>query len=288
MPSTIRPGFKYSWEEAIEILRNDPAHQKLIFDSYLTRDLVANSQRFAASAEFAAVRTLLAKYAGDAHSLVDIPAGNGIATYAFAQASFEVTSVEPNPSTVVGRGAIAHVLAAAGLHADVVDACGEDLPFQPNTFDVAYVRQGLHHATNLQQMLAQLRRVLRPGGVLLACREHVVDDYGASLKAFLDSQVDHQLYGGEHAFTLPDYRAAISSSGLELKLEFGPFDSVINAYPNTPDVLREKILQSTPGRMLGKVLPDNAVVAIGEWRIKIKRTPGRLYTFLAVKPAAQT
>ena len=141
--------------------------------------------------------------------------------------------------------------------------------------------------SDLPRMLAEIARVLRPGGVLLACREHVVDDYGASLEAFLPSQVDHQLYGGEHAFTLPDYRAAMLDAGLDIRLQFGPYDSVINAYPNTPEVLRRKVLASRPGRMLRKVLPDDAVAAIGAWRVKRRKMPGRMYTFVAVKPATE-
>lgn len=287
MQANNKEQVKYTWEEAIEALRNDPAHRELIFNSYLTKDLVGNSRRFAESDEFAAARALLKQYAPRARRLLDMPAGNGIATHAFAAAGFKVTSVEPNPSAAVGHGAISHVLAASGLHANIVEAWGENLPFGSNHFDVAYVRQGLHHAANLPKMLAEIGRVLRPGGVLLACREHVVDDYGASLKAFLSSQIDHQLYGGEHAFTLSDYRSAILSGILELKLELGPFDSIINAYPNTPEVLRGKILLSPAGHILRNVMPDDAVVAIGTWRLKRKKTPGRLYTFLATKPAAE-
>jgi len=278
-----KKAFKYSWEEAIDILRDDPAHQALIQNSYLTRDIVANCTRFAASAEFAEALGLLKFHAAGARTVLDMPGGNGIATYAFASAGFDVTAVEPNPSNTVGRGAIAHVLSAAGLRANIVNAWGEELPFDSNSFDVAYVRQGLHHAMDLPRMLAQLGRVLRPGGVLLACREHVVDNYQESLDAFLESQVDHQLYGGEHAFTLTDYRSAIRSGGLDIRLELGPFDSIINAFPNTPEVLREKILQSPQGRLLRKVLPDDAIVALGQWRLKRQKAPGRLVTFLAVK-----
>jgi SAM-dependent methyltransferase len=284
MQKTKKKQFKYSWEEAIELLRDDPAHQELIFNAYLTRDLIGNSRRFAEGDEFAAVRALLNQYAPAARRLLDMPGGNGIATHAFAGAGFDVTSVEPNPSAAVGRGAISQVLAVSGLRAAIVDAWGENLPFESNSFDVAYVRQGLHHAADLTKMLAELGRVLRPGGVLLACREHVVDDYNASLQAFLDSQVDHQLYGGEHAFTLPDYQTAIRAGGLELKLELGPFDSIINAYPNTLEVLRGKILASPVGRLLHSALPTEAVVAIGTWRLKRRKAPGRLYTFLAIKP----
>ena len=284
MTPTEAPRFKYSWEQAIEILRDDPAHQDLIFDAYLTRDLPANARRFAASAEFAEARSLLARHAPNARRVMDMPGGNGIATYAFASAGFEVTTVEPNPSDSVGRGAIATSLASAGLYATVIDAWGEALPFADASFDVAYVRQGLHHASDLPKMVAQIARVLVPGGVLLACREHVVDDYGPSLQAFLASQVDHQLYGGENAFTLVDYRAAMTGTGLAIELELGPHDSIVNAWPNTPEVLRRKILASRPGRLLRKVLPDDAVTAIGMWHAHRRLIPGRLYSFLAVKP----
>ncbi len=284
MSTTEAPRFKYSWEQAIEILRDDPAHQDLIFDAYLTRDLAANARRFAASAEFAEARALLARRAPAARRVMDMPGGNGIATFAFANVGFEVTTVEPNPSDSVGRGAIATTLASAGLRAKVVDAWGEALPFADASFDVVYVRQGLHHASQLPKMLSEIARVLVPGGVLLACREHVVDDYGPSLKAFLASQVDHQLYGGEHAFTLVDYRAAMIGAGLSIELELGPHDSIVNIYPNTPEVLRRKILASRPGRLLGMVLPDDAIAAIGMWHARRRQIPGRLYSFLAVKP----
>ena len=284
MSTTDATKFKYTWEQAIDLLRDDPTQQDLIFDAYLTRDLAANARRFAASEEFAEARALIAGRTPNARRVMDMPGGNGIATFAFAQAGFEVTTVEPNPSDSVGRGAIATSLASAGLHANVVDAWGEALPFADASFDVVYVRQGLHHASALPKMLSEIARVLVPGGVLLACREHVVDDYGPSLQAFLASQVDHQLYGGENAFTLADYRAAMTGAGLAIELELGPHDSIVNAYPNTPEVLRRKILASRPGRLLRKVLPDDAVAAIGAWHARRRRIPGRLYSFLAVKP----
>jgi SAM-dependent methyltransferase len=284
MQTTGPPRFEYSWEEAIAILRKDPAYHDLIFDSYLTEDLLANCKRFACSAEFAEVLALLRRRAPDAHRVLDIPGGNGIATYAFVSNGFDVTTVEPDASRLLGRGAIAQVLSATGLGASIVDARGEELPFAGGAFDVVYVRQGLHHARDLRSMLGELARVLRPGGTLLACREHVVDDYGSSLRAFLDSQPDHQLYGGEHAFTLADYRAAIEAAGLQIAMQLGPFDSVINSYPNTPEVLHKKILHSLPGRVLRFVLSEGMVVALGVWLFKRRSIPGRMYSFLATKP----
>lgn len=279
-----RPGFRFTWEEAIEHLRHDPAHQDLIRDSYLSADLADNGRRFLASREFAETVRLLKQYAPNARELLDIPGGNGIAAYAFASSGYDVTTVEPDPSHTVGRGAIASLLAGGGLQARIVEAYGENLPFADGVSDIVYVRQGLHHAADLPRMLREYARVLKPGGVLFAAREHVVDDYDGSLKAFLATQADHQLYGGEHAFTLADYRAAILGAGLKLAEDLGPFDTAINLHPTSIEELEGDILRSRKGRLLSRLLPSALVKRIGLWWLKRQKAPGRLYTFLAIKP----
>lgn len=274
--------FPYSWEEAIDILRKDPRHRDLIYDAYLTSDLLENCRRFFASAEFAEVLGLVKTHSPNARDVLDIPAGNGIATYAFARAGFGVVAVEPDSSASVGRGAIASSLSAENLEARIVDAFGENLPFDSESFDVVYVRQGLHHAQDLKAMLAEYARVLRPSGLLLGCREHVVDNYESSLQDFLDVQVDHQLYGGENAFTLSDYRAAFVDAGLCIVQEIGPYDSPINLHPNTPERLAAKICESVPGRILGSVLPKSTVIRLGMWQLMRSNRPGRLFSFVAL------
>jgi SAM-dependent methyltransferase len=275
---------RLTWEEAIKALRDDPQHRQLIFDSYLTQDLFDNCDRFARSAEFAEVLRLIQVHAAAAEDVLDIPAGNGIATHAFAAAGFRVTAVEPDSSPTVGRGAIRAVLQGRGLHARIIDAYGESLPLSSAEFDVVFVRQGLHHASDLACMLREYFRVLRPGGSLLACREHVVDNRAGSLQAFLNAQPDHQLYGGENAFTLDEYRSAIASAGFQMRAELDPYSSHINLHPDTIESLGEKILRSPPGRALRLLLSEASVIKLGFWGLKRARLPGRLYTFLAVKP----
>jgi SAM-dependent methyltransferase len=277
-----KANFPYSWEEAIDILRRDPRHRDLIYDAYLTSDLQENCRRFAQSAEFAEVLKLIKAYRPQARSVLDVPAGNGIATYAFARAGFDVVAVEPDPSESVGRAAIVTSLSAENLKARIVNAYGEKLPFDSGTFDVVYVRQGLHHAQDLKTMLREYARVLRAGGLILGCREHVVDNYQSSLREFLDAQIDHQLYGGENAFTLTDYRAAFVEAGLRIVDEIGPYDSPINLHPNTPESLARKICESRPGRVLGLLLPRGLVSRLGMWHLRRSNRAGRLYSFVAL------
>src|ERR1051325_2328558 len=93
-----RSGARLSWEQAVVALRGDPKHHELIFDSYLTSDLLGNCRRFLVSREFSEVKALIARGMPGARDVVDMPAGNGIATYAFAKAGFRVVAVEPDPS----------------------------------------------------------------------------------------------------------------------------------------------------------------------------------------------
>ena len=106
----------------------------------------------------------------------------------------------------------------------------EELPIADATVDVVYSRQVLHHAAELDRFVGEVARILRPGGVLLACREHVVDD-DAQKRAFLAAHPVNRLAGGENAFALPEYIAAIAAAGLALDRSLGPWDSIINAFP---------------------------------------------------------
>jgi ubiquinone/menaquinone biosynthesis C-methylase UbiE len=277
--------YPYTWEEAIAVMRQDPQHKELIHNSYLSADLIENCYRFRASEEFAEVLKLVQSSLPDARRVLDLPAGNGIAAYAFARSDYEVVAVEPDSSASVGFGAIEFVRRHEDLsNIRIVPAYAEALPFGEAAFDVAYVRQGLHHAHDLSRMIGEIARVLKPGGLLVASREPVVDDYGAGLQAFLDAQPDHQLYGGENAFKHQDYLAELLGPSLVLVADLGPYDSVINLYPNSFAKLESELLNSRSGRILKPFLPRAFVYRLGLLVLKRKnREQGRLHTFVARK-----
>ena len=150
-------------------------------------------------------------------------------------------------------------------------------------FDVVYVRQGLHHTHDLNRMVSEFFRVLKKGGILLACREHVVDNHRESKAAFLKAQVDHQLYGGENAFMVKEYETAFLKAGFQVCEVIPPYDSPINLFPKTRQSLEEKIFKSSAGKILNLILPRAWVFSIGFLALKYSHLPGRMYSFVCKK-----
>jgi SAM-dependent methyltransferase len=284
--SRAQTGANYmSIDEAVRSLRASPAHVALVRDAYLGREVKDSAERFLASAEFQAVRALLEGKLEGARVL-DVGAGTGIASHAMlAAGAATVIALEPDPSDEVGRGAIARL--AAGPRLQIIDAWGERSGLPSSSVDVVYTRQALHHSADLDQMLAESARVLRPGGVLLACREHVVDD-AEQLRTFLAGHPVHQLAGGENAFSLDAYLHAIEAAGLVIERVLGPWDSVINAFPVARSEteladLPRLVLEQRFGR-IGRLAGSIPLVRRAAW-VRLRRPrPGRMYTFLATKP----
>ncbi|MBA3688257.1 MAG: class I SAM-dependent methyltransferase [Chloroflexi bacterium] len=273
-----------SVDEAIRILRADPASGDLVRDAYLGRDVEDSATRFLASAEFVAVRTLLGDRLRGA-TVLDVGAGTGIASAAFlASGANRAIALEPDSSDEVGRGAIQRLGSRPGL--EIVDGWGERIDLPDGTADIVYCRQALHHALDLPLMLRECARVLGPGGTFIACREHVVDD-ARQLEQFLAAHPIHRLAGGEHAFALGDYVSAIEAAGLTIQRQLGPWDSVINAFPmaRTDQELAELPL-TLAGQRLGRLGKLVASAPGGAWlarRWLERPRPGRLYSFLASK-----
>jgi len=112
-------------------------------------------------------RALLTQAAG---ATIEIGAGTGLNLSAFPPAVTRLCLVEPDPDMrkrllrrASGRGDV-----------EIVDARAEALPFPDASFDTAVVTFALCNVTDLETALAEIARVLRPGGRLLFL-EHVRD-----------------------------------------------------------------------------------------------------------------
>lgn len=226
-----------SWENAVLWLKSQSDRRDLVLDAYYDDPLSAAAERYYRSSEWQAIRQLLRGRSGAA---LDVGAGRGIASYALAREGFDVTALEPDKSDVVGAGAIRALAEEHNLAVRIVEAFSERLPFEDGQFDVIFARAVLHHMSDLEAACSELARILKPGGLLIAIREHVISR-PEDLAAFLDAHPLHHLYGGEHAFMLKEYRMALLNSGLRIVRQFGPLDSPINYAPYTSESLRDEL-----------------------------------------------
>ena len=95
------------------------------------------------------------------HDLLEIGAGVGTDLSQFARHGANVTDLD------LSAGHMAHAkenFALRGLQARFVHHDAERLPFEDKSFDVVYSNGVLHHTPNTRSVVAEIKRVLRPGG----------------------------------------------------------------------------------------------------------------------------
>ncbi|MBI5713044.1 MAG: class I SAM-dependent methyltransferase [Chloroflexi bacterium] len=279
-----------TWEQSVQWLRAQPDQQPLVRDCYFDDPLLDAAQRFYESAEWHATRQWLPPTPAWA---LDLGAGRGVGSYALARDGWRVMALEPDPSSLVGSRAISDLARQTSLPIFPIQNFAETLPFRSNSFELIYGRQVLHHALNLTAMCREVNRGLKPGGLFVATREHIISKR-EDLKAFLQKHPLHHLYGGENAYLLDDYMAAIKSSGLKIIKVIRSLESVVNYFPISDEEWREACRRPLARRLgvrltLALTNPDstfgcwliNRLASYLSWR---DNSAGRLYSFVAVKP----
>lgn len=276
-----------SWEEAVAWLRAQDSQKQLVADCYYDDPLVVAAERYWFSDEWAAIRVFLPAIRGAA---LDVGAGRGIASYALAREGFQVTALEPDGSALVGADAIRSLAAQSHLPIEVTQEFSERLPFPDQSFDLVFARAVLHHTRDLSVACAEFFRVLKPGGRLLAVREHVIS-CAEDLEVFLRIHPLHYLYGGENAFQLAQYEGAIRTAGFQIEQTLGPLESAVNFAPHTLKTLqREVAAKATRGLPGANALVAAAISVPAIWSMvrpllmRVDHRPGRLYSFVANRP----
>jgi ubiquinone/menaquinone biosynthesis C-methylase UbiE len=270
-----------NWHETIEYIRSESSYNQLVEEAYFSPDLKANVELFRNSSEFIATLQLLKSLNINGESrLLDVGAGNGISSIAFALEGYKVTALEPDVSDTIGAGAIKKLKELYKLTAlDIVSSYGEDMPFENDYFDIVFARQCMHHAYNLPEFAKSMYRVVKPKGIFLTVRDHVITDK-ADKQAFLKRHPLHKFYGGENAFKLNEYRNAIIDAGFVIKQVLGPADSVINYSPWSISRVKKTIQQKVGAWAANNFVSRIAWVAV---KLRLKMVPGRLYTFVSEK-----
>ena len=151
--------------------------------------------------------------AGLAGRVIEVGAGTGSNFAHYPSTVEEVVAVEPEPYLRERARAAA---ARAEVRIEVLDGVADRLPVQDSSFDAAVACLVLCTVPDQARALAELRRVLRPGGEL-RFYEHVLSDRPAL--ALSQRAVDRlfwpRAFGGCH--TARDTPAAIAAAGFEVE-----------------------------------------------------------------------
>jgi SAM-dependent methyltransferase len=144
------------------------------------------------------VRRMLRRYAPPRARMLDVGCGTGATTAALANLG-TISGIDRGPAAL--RHARARGLAVALGSA-------ENLPARSAAFDVVVALDVLEHLDDDRRALLEIRRVLRPGGILVS----TVPAY-----AFLWSSHDEAL-GHRRRYRRPQLRERLRSAGFEIAL----------------------------------------------------------------------
>lgn len=175
-------------------------------------------------------RELLAGLTG---RVLEVGAGHGLNFAHYPSEVSEVVAVEPEPYL---RGRAEQAVRQAAVPITLVDAAAEALPFDADTFDVAVVSQVLCSVADQGEVLAALRRVLRPEGQLRFYEHVAAETPGLSRVQRVVDLIWPHVAGGCH--THRETTAAISDAGFVIEsCHRFPFRPCLAALPITPHAL---------------------------------------------------
>jgi SAM-dependent methyltransferase len=141
-----------------------------VYDGTWGRFFSAAYDRGFKASEEAGLRDMRAELlAGARGRVLEIGAGTGLNLDHYGGGVEALVLTEPDPYMTKQ---LREKLAASGREAEVVEAPAEQLPFEDDSFDTAVVTLVLCTVPDPAASLAEIRRVLRPGGKLLFL-EHV-------------------------------------------------------------------------------------------------------------------
>ncbi|SFG74327.1 class I SAM-dependent methyltransferase [Streptomyces mirabilis] len=144
--------------------------------------------------------------------VIEVGAGNGLNFVHYPRDVKRVVAVEPEPRL---RTLAEQAAGTAPVHVEVIDGIAEQLPVADASFDVAVVCLTLCSVADPHAALAEIHRVLRPGGQLRFF-EHVRADSPAMrrVQRVLDATVWPLLAGG--CRTGRDTRTALTGAGFTI------------------------------------------------------------------------
>jgi ubiquinone/menaquinone biosynthesis C-methylase UbiE len=175
-------------------------------------------------------RELLARLSGH---VIEVGAGTGPNFRLYPDSVTEIVAVEPEDYL---RAKAEDAAARAGRAIRLVDALADELPFEDSSFDAAVAAQVLCSVPSQAAALAELRRVLKPGGEL-RFYEHVLAREARHARfQRLAGHVTPHITGGCHPDR--DTGRAIEDAGFAIeRCRRFNFQPTLLDYPVAPRIL---------------------------------------------------
>jgi len=191
-----------------------PSHRDTILDQF-SRQAVPFSTAAAIRDERALHLLVDAAGAGADDTVLDVACGPGLVACAFARVARQVTGIDLTPAMIARAEALAAERGCTNVRFQIGDVL--PLPFPDMAFSIVVSRFAFHHFPDPAAVLAEMRRVCRPGGRV------VVADLMASadpVKAAAFHRME-MLRDPSHAraLTLTELRALYGAVGFDAPLE---------------------------------------------------------------------
>lgn len=156
-------------------------------------------------------------------TVMDIGAGAGAGTMVAVKAGSTVMAVEPTPymRRVLG---LRRFLGRAQNQIQIVDGAAESTNVESNSIDAAWAVNTMHHWTNMAAGIAELARVLAPGGRILLVDENFDDPAHPDFEKFGARRDEHS-----HHFETVDPEAVADQLRVAgMTVSFAGFDEIAN------------------------------------------------------------
>jgi SAM-dependent methyltransferase len=154
------------------------------------------------------------------HRMLDVGTGEGQMARAAAKLGLEVVGVDPTWRQVH------EALARAGGPV-YGRAIAEQLPFRDNSFDVVVATLVFEHIVGYQQAIAEVARVLEPGGRFLFFLNHPLLQTPNS--GWIDDHILEEQYWRIGPYLVEDQSMQEVAQGVELPFVHRPLSAYVNA-----------------------------------------------------------
>ncbi|MBI4320011.1 MAG: methyltransferase domain-containing protein [Chloroflexi bacterium] len=156
--------------------------------------------------------------------VLDLGAGRGWAAKHFALMGCDAVAVDIVPDEQVGLGRARALMQRAGVYYETIIGDSENLPLADDVFDLVFCCGVLHHSTSLEILAASIRRILKPGGRLLAIHEPCVPEWQNEAEALFAASEELACGINERRYDLAEHYRAFQQAGFS-EIEVFPWQS---------------------------------------------------------------